>query len=158
MEGSHVLEHNHIACGVFMGSAPLHPELVVRGSFSAVVLCAEEYQPDSKAFHGVQVVRAGIDDGILSNREMDIATNAAREIQPILRSGRNVLITCMEGRNRSGLVAGLAIHILTGWSGETCAKLIRRNRHPLNGGKPLTNSYFMAALMKLRERPQGKTA
>jgi protein-tyrosine phosphatase len=62
---------------------------------------------------------------------------AARRVSRALRRGRRVLLLCVRGRNRSGLLAALAMSYLTGASGRECARRVSRARH-----MALTNQAF----------------
>jgi hypothetical protein len=118
-----------------------------------VVLCAHEYQPADGAFPGVDIVRAPLDDnGTLSPFEGTLATIVALDVQRRVRMGQTVLVTCSQGRNRSGFVTALAITMLTGKSGLEAYRLVRRRRRsPF--GEALTNLGFNMALMQIPSRP-----
>jgi hypothetical protein len=80
--------------------------------FRALVLCANGYQPDSELFgHGIQVIHAPIDDNYdyMSKEDMATAVRAAGCTARFLKEGRPTLVTCMMGRNRSGLICALAL-------------------------------------------------
>lgn len=113
------------------GSAP---PLTARLPFDVVVLAAEEYQPE---LPGYAVLRVPLDDG----PPPDAVTHArilaaARAVAAHVRAGRRVLVTCWMGRNRSGVVAGLALREL-GLPGWRAAERVRRAR---DGA--LTNQHF----------------
>jgi protein-tyrosine phosphatase len=105
--------------------------------FETVVLAAKEYQPLMP--HCFEVLRAWLDDSgpppTPAERTQIHAT--AHEVARRVRSGRRVLVTCMQGRNRSGVIAGLALAEL-GMPRGDAVRLIRALR---NG---LTNPYFLA--------------
>lgn len=103
--------------------------------FDVIVLAAMEYQPD---LPGYEVIRVPLDDG----PPPDSATRgliraAAREIAARVRAGKRVLVTCWQGRNRSGVLAGLAL-VELGFPRSLAVSRIRRLR---NG---LTNAHFRA--------------
>jgi protein-tyrosine phosphatase len=54
-----------------------------------------------------------------------------------VRAGQRVLVTCIMGRNRSGVLAGLALVEL----GMPAREAVRRIEHARNG---LTNPHFRA--------------
>jgi protein-tyrosine phosphatase len=95
-----------------MGSKPEIGRAVGEAGFDLLVLCAEEYQPPAWQFPGVEVIHAPFDDndhtGPLAG-EKKIARSAAKQVALALRNRANVLVTCYAGRNRSGLVSGLAL-------------------------------------------------
>ena len=86
------------------GSAP---PAGVRLPFDVIVLAAMEYQPD---LPGYEVIRVPLDDGPPPNEATRRRIRAAaREIAARVRTGERVLVTCWQGRNRSGVLAGLAL-------------------------------------------------
>jgi protein-tyrosine phosphatase len=65
-----------------------------------------------------------------------------------VRAGRACLVTCQQGRNRSGLVAALALSCLTGAPGATSAEAVRARRaSPF--GEALTNREFVGLLRSI---------
>lgn len=134
---------------LWQGSAlATHHDLRRRG-FAALVLCAEEYQPDASLFPGLDVIHCPIDDTIepLDRRSIGLVNRAAGLVAAHLNAGRRVLVTCMQGRNRSGLVSGLALHMLTGMPGAECVRVVRKGR-----ANALTNPAFAEKLGRLRGR------
>ena len=131
-----------------MGSAPTPgPDLAAR--FGTVVLCAKEYQPRSLGpsdAHPI-ILRARLDDSgpPPTQEELKEAFRTAAEVAARLRAGRRVLVTCMAGRNRSGLVTGLALMGL----GYTAKEVITKIR--LARESALTNVHFVRVL-KMAER------
>jgi protein-tyrosine phosphatase len=123
---SHLLANGRLAQGSF-------PTRGVRLPFDVIVLAAMEYQPD---LPGHEVWHVPLDDGPPpSQAERAWIRAAARGVAQRVRAGQRVLVTCWQGRNRSGVIAGLALTDL-GVPGPQAAQLIRRTR---NG---LTNPYF----------------
>lgn len=104
--------------------------------FDTIVLAAREHQFRMPKFTG-EVIYAPLDDSgpppTLAEREL-IKRTASRVAQRI-RAKRRVLVTCHQGRNRSGVIAGLAL-VELGLPGPRAAERIKRIR---NG---LTNRYF----------------
>lgn len=123
---SYLLANERLA----QGSAPPRG---VRLPFDVIVLAAMEYQPE---LPGHEVWHVPLDDGPPpSTTERAWIRAAARGVAQRVRAGQRVLVTCWQGRNRSGVIAGLALVDL-GHPGPRAAELIRRTR---NG---LTNPYF----------------
>jgi protein-tyrosine phosphatase len=79
--------------------------------FDHLVLCAMEYQLEPALFPGVNVIHAPMnDDGSpMTVDEMRIAVRTAGQVIRHLVSKERVLVTCMQGRNRSGIVTALAL-------------------------------------------------
>ena len=117
--------------------------------FDVIVLCAEEFQPASHiiAKPGTQVVHAPNDDSghPLSREQATVAIAASRVAARAFREGKKVLISCMQGRNRSGLVTALALHRLYGMAGDRCAQYVKQKRE-----NALTNPYFTDFLAKIK--------
>jgi len=105
------IDATRLVKGLWIGSKPELGRAVAESGFDLLVLCAEEYQPPSWQFPGVKVIHAPFDDnetGPLPH-EKEIAKKASARVADALRQGSNVLVTCYAGRNRSGLVCGLAL-------------------------------------------------
>ena len=115
------------------GSAP---PAGVRLPFDVIVLAAEEYQPD---LPGYEVMHVPLDDSGPPPSPTDRARirEAAHQIVNHVRAGRRVLVTCWQGRNRSGVLSGLALVEL----GLPRDRAVQRIRVYRNG---LTNPYFRA--------------
>jgi hypothetical protein len=136
---THLLEDGRLA----QGSAPPPG---ARMPFDVVVLAAREYQPN---LPGYEVLRVPLDDRAPPNHPPDALTQAAihdgaHAIAREVRRGRRVLVTCWQGRNRSGVLAGLAL-VELGVPRLHAATLIRLFRDGL------TNPYFLR--MVVRSRP-----
>lgn len=97
--------------------------------FDTIVLAAMEYQPDMP---GYEVLRVPLDDGPRPDAEtVGRIRSAAHAVANRVRAGRRVLVTCWQGRNRSGVIAGLAMREL-GVPGVLSARRIRRIRNGLH--------------------------
>jgi protein-tyrosine phosphatase len=118
------------------GSAPPR---AVRLPFDAVVLAAKEYQPN---LPGHDVLHVPLNDGPPPTRaERALIRRSANEVARRVRAGQRVLVTCWQGRNRSGVIAGLAL-VELGLPGAQAAQRIRQAR---NG---LTNPYFLEMVVR----------
>lgn len=154
--------------GLWQGSwPPPGPWLAQRG-FTTLVLCAFEYQPPhyihpNHAAHGalgtsaanpwpgVEVIYAPNDDDFEqppSREVLRLAIKAGRIVAARLAQKRKVLVTCNMGKNRSGLVSALGLHLHLGISGEAATRIVQTKR---TGG--LRNPRFIHMLSKLR-RPE----
>lgn len=112
----------------FLGQGDF-PEHQTRFSptFNCLVLCAFERQPPNYVYPDVVVLRAPIDDSLLTHAEAKIASEVAKNVALRIRHGQKVLVTCAMGRNRSGLVSGLTL-ITLGFSAEQAIRRVRRAR------------------------------
>ncbi len=118
---------NRVGPKLWMGSAPSGPDLDWPYPFAVLVLCALEYQPPASAFPSVEVIHAPNDDAAITSTIARNALRAAEQVARLTRSGKCVLVTCIAGRNRSGLVAGLSM-VLNGVPGGEAVKAIQRAR------------------------------
>jgi protein-tyrosine phosphatase len=109
--------------------------------FDVLVLCARELQPESLAFRGT-VIRCPIRDADPTELEHKTVLAAGRAVAKALVGGHRVLVTCAAGRNRSGLVTGLALGLVTRMSATEIIALIRARRRP----DCLTNPAFQRVL------------
>lgn len=120
------------------GSAP---PVGVPLPFDVVVLAAMEYQPELPGF---TVLHVPLDDGPPPDHSTRVRIcGAARRVAEHVQAGDRVLVTCWQGRNRSGVISGLAMRVL-GVPGVQAAERIRRVR---NG---LTNPHFYAMVAGAR--------
>lgn len=128
---------------LYVGIAPPPGPALRKLGWDVLVLCAEEYQPFPQEFPGLEVIRAPNDDADRrpTLKEKDLARDAGIRAAARVREGKRVLVTCMQGRNRSGLVAAIALHYLTGASGEACARKVKAMREGA-----LSNPHFVREL------------
>ena len=133
------------------------------GRFDLVVFCAKEFPPPPQALRDrSRMTRAyfvPLDDSLtpITQDEAFAANQAAIVTAKSLLKGKRVIVTCMKGKNRSGLVTALALHILSGSGGAAALKHVRARRIHVEG-QALTNPSFAELLtnlhpVKSRERP-----
>jgi len=114
------------------GKAP-PPDVLI--PFDVIVLAAMEYQPELPGYH---VIYVPLDDGPPPDKVTRMRIrHAAREIADRVRLGQRVLVTCWQGRNRSGVLSGLALVDL----GVHPIQVVGRIRRLRDG---LTNEHFRA--------------
>ena len=148
---------DEIIKNLWMGAAPPRGGSVLDDGFTVIVLRAEEFQPEANEFPGVkEVIHAGFDDTNDPPPGMfDIAEEAATLVAHYVRAGEKVLVTCMAGLNRSGLVTAWALHKLKGWPGGYCLHTVREKRKPNRrvltpyDPAPLCNKAFQKRLQEL---------
>jgi len=120
--------------GLWQGAIPPEGEELRRAGFQMLVLCAVEHQPSDRKFPGLSVLKVPLTDeaDLVSDQVMRrVVTPAARFVACAIQNGQKVLVTCHAGINRSGLVTGLALQMLTKWSGKACVERIRARRHEM---------------------------
>lgn len=111
-----------------------------------IVLCAQEFQPRQAEYPGIRlVIHAPMTDDDNTDN-FDVAMQAAESVVAEWKKGRTILITCLLGRNRSALVATLAMFFLTGIPVRDLVDHIRSLRRDPMGGTPLTNPAFIQFL------------
>jgi hypothetical protein len=128
--------------------------------FDVVVLTAYEYQPKAGEYGRAHVVHVPLDDmpgkspstgKPPSQYEKALASEAGRAVAGWVRRGKRVLVTCWQGRNRSGWVTGLAL-IELGVPVQKAIDTIREAR----GEDALENPHFVDALREYRPVTQGR--
>lgn len=110
--------------------SPFGDELAKRG-FEVLVLCAEENQHKDMYHGGIQVICApGEDDSRVNRMRRFLPTwiLAAQRVAVLLKAGKKVLVTCMAGLNRSGMVSAMALYLVTGWDGAKCVQHVQQTR------------------------------
>ena len=158
-----MIEATCICPFLYQGSYPPPGFALAKEGFKTLVLCAEEYQPPyvipdffaqvpdfylERPFPGVKVIYAPNDDSStdLPSREvLAKALSAAHEVAFSIKMGKKALVTCWQGRNRSGLVSALTLHFLLGCSGMEAVRIVQRARRGA-----LTNPAFVHVLSHLR--------
>jgi protein-tyrosine phosphatase len=147
-----MLDTSRIHENLHQGSFPPPGNDVAAAGFDVLVLAASEAQPRAGDYPGVRVIHAPFEDEPLESYGYGsappdgllTAKSAADKVAACLQDGKRVLVTCMAGRNRSGLVCGLALHQIHGWSGEHIVNSIQQARP-----QALSNASFAAALRRL---------
>lgn len=119
---TYLLENRRLAQGS-------RPPVGVKLPFDVIVLAAEEYQPDMPGF---EVIRAPLTDHgpPPTDAERVLIRENSRRVARRLRSGKRVLVTCWQGRNRSGVIAGLAL-VELGMPPKLVVQQIRKLRNGL---------------------------
>lgn len=151
------IDAHEIYPGLWQGSAPLEGPVLSQLGFKGLVLCAKEHQPAAERFSGLQVIHAPNDDDfsrLPTREELNIALKAAYQVVDMIRRKETVLVTCWMGRNRSGLVSALALHLMTGKAGFTCMRQVRARR----GRRALGNPGFQQVLTKLPAKDRSQAS
>lgn len=142
------IEATPIAPHLYQGSIPPSGKTLSDARFTMLVLGAREYQPRSENFPGLRtVLHAPLDDDVPTTREIEMAVNAAALVSEEIKRGGKVLVTCIMGRNRSGLIMALALRNLYGFSGKQVVSQVKVMR-PF----ALTNPHFVQILSDLPAR------
>jgi protein-tyrosine phosphatase len=127
------------------GSAPTAEDRL-HERFDVVVLCAYEYQ--NVRLPGVETIRCPLDDDPngppMSVEEVGRAAGTATRVVRRIKAGKRVLVTCYMGRNRSGVVSGLALRAM-GFTPRQCVDIIRMVRGP----NALSNKHFVNLIARM---------
>jgi protein-tyrosine phosphatase len=134
------LDADCVGSRLWVGSVPT--ELVCQ-HFEVVVLAAMEFQHLELACETVRVPLD--DDGYPSGDDRRRALEAARVVHRHREEGRRVLVTCAQGKNRSALIAALAL-MLEGSDATTAIAKVRDGRKLPMGLKALENDGFVQFL------------
>ena len=143
---------SRILGNLWMGDAP-PIGYGVKQYFDHLVLCAMEYQLDPALFPGVNVIHAPMnDDGSpMTVDEMKIAVRTAGQVIRHLKNKERVLVSCMQGRNRSGIVTALALCLGAKHMPQQAVQRIRFARGP----NAMKNRDFLWFLQKYCSRSEG---
>lgn len=141
---------SRIAPKLYQGSLPPSSALLRAQSIETIVLCAAELQPDDRQFgEGIEVLRCPFNDNqsLPSVATLDAIKRTASAVAARVRARKRVLVTCAQGRNRSGLVTALALTDLYGISGQEAVACVQRARE-----HALSNPLFTAILSGIPAR------
>jgi protein-tyrosine phosphatase len=136
------LDINKVANGLYQGAWPPFGDQLAKCGFDILVLCAKENQYE-ELYHGMHVILAPGDDDLRPERMkhyLPAWKTAAEQVAQHVKNGKTVLVTCMAGLNRSGMVTAMALYLLTGWSGSDVVNHIQMCR------KALCNNTFASWL------------
>lgn len=131
--------NDHVVENLYMGGGWLPIETMRR--FDAICLCADEVAPSTSDLVGRSVVRCWLRDCKPKGSELNRARVAADYVARHITAGSRVLVTCLGGLNRSGLVVGLALREL-GYDAEEAIRLVRAARGPF----ALSNKHFVEVI------------
>lgn len=152
--------------GHWQSGFPLPFDQVPKAGVDVVVLCATDAQPGPQEIANLRRVYPDL-GGILcpfedteSQRSLPniirIANKAADAAMARIQAGKNILVTCAAGRNRSGLVSALVLMRRRNLSGQEAVAWVREKRNAAFGDEPmaLSNQMFSRYLSSL-PRPGG---
>lgn len=137
-----MLDASNIAPRLWMGGKPPFDRDLPR--IDVLALCARELQPAQVAFHG-HVLRCPLIDDHLDKTMISRALMTAHTVAQCLLQRKSVLVTCSQGRNRSGLIVGLALGYITRMTADQLVDLIRTRRR-ISG--VLSNEAFVEYLRR----------
>jgi protein-tyrosine phosphatase len=125
-----MIDADLVAKNLAIGATPPEGVELAKKGVALLVLAAKEHQPPPSHFPNVLVIRAPFVDQFfdpLSKGTLKKLDKVADKIAETMKEGGMVLVTCYAGKNRSGLLAGLALRKL-GVDGKDAVKAIQKNR------------------------------
>lgn len=131
---------------IYMGGAP---PIKMRSDFTDIFLCAREYQPDSHLFGEARVHQYPFFDDyqkVTPDEFKQIALAVAAACHAVENGGK-ILITCMAGLNRSGLVTALTLMKVKHMRAMEAIFTVRMARGP----RALSNPIFESIIKKVGE-------
>lgn len=154
---SELFDCDRVSGTLWVGSLPpLDSRL--RATVDVVAFTAEEHQPPRQKLQYLISIKAPLsDDGYpLKPKQWKAAVKAAERIRHYLDLGERVLVTCHAGRNRSALVAAMALMMpphmnMASIQTPACVRseqaiaLVRKARGPFT----LSNASFVQHLRSL---------
>ncbi len=111
-----------------------------------LVLAAAEYRPPATEFSGLElVIHAPLTDLMRPPTPLELANawRASLDVADAVRAGRQVIVTCWEGRNRSALIVAFAMLQL---SNDKPDEVIRRLR--VLRADSLSNLWFVDEILR----------
>ncbi len=154
---SPVADASEVIPNLWIGSAPPIGMHVRNNGFTHLILTAQEYQPWQQCYYRVSVIHAPFDDDgdFMTTDEKRIALSAGLTVARLLKERDNkILSTCHQGRNRSSLVAGIAMVCGMGIPVIKTISLIRAAR----GFSAFRNPHFVTYLKSIEGSLKSKKA
>jgi Dual specificity phosphatase, catalytic domain len=143
-----MIDAHEITRGLWQGSAPPQGRTLMLAGFDVLVLAAMEIQPPPQAYPDIDIARIALDDEKLTYAQLCEALVLSSRIARAISGGAKVLVTCAQGRNRSGLISALVLMRLRGCNGLEAIRMIRIKRmSPF--GKAMTNNSYNDALTQI---------
>lgn len=143
---------SRIAPRLWMGPRPPTGTAVADAGFDLLILCAKELFPGQPKllYPRVQVIYCPLDDtdAGMSFGEQGIVRLWGNAIADRVLNESRILVTCNQGRNRSGVVCAAAVARLFEIPGVDAVAWVKRQRDPALpiGQAALTNPHFVRFL------------
>jgi protein-tyrosine phosphatase len=119
---------NQLVPGLFIGPVPPEGDTLATLGINVLVLCADENKDPSKYSNITVLVAPGSDADPMRAHDDKRWYAAGIDVAQRVTAGQRVLVTCMQGQNRSGFVCAVAMHRLRGWSGTRSVQYVRKHR------------------------------
>lgn len=140
---------SRIAPKQYQGSRPPVGLSLYEQGIQVLVLCEAEWQPSAVDFPNILVIHCPLEDELepMAYEDRVQVTDVAREVTALLSRNLRTLVTCYQGRNRSGLVNAMVLMNRYGITGDEAIRRVRVAR-PTS----LVNPHFCEAIRKTPPR------
>lgn len=116
---------------LYQGSFPPVGDALSREhGFDVVVLCAFE-NPNQGQYTDIEVIEAigdDVEEWPIDEESLVRWQEAAKLVADRIKEGKRVLVTCVAGLNRSGIVTAMALNHIYGWSGDRACTYVQSKR------------------------------
>lgn len=115
---------------LWQGAIPPRGKFLASKGFDVLILATREHQ-DAGWYDNIEIVHAPSNDDDRPHRIHEFIPlwkETAKRVAGLVRAGKKVLVTCLAGHNRSGIIVAFALHELTGKNGFECVEHIRSRR------------------------------
>ena len=132
----------------YQGSLPPAGKLLESRGFGLLILAAIEHQLPGADFGAVEVLRVPLDDDYvtpLTPREVQMVRGAVMIASRRIAEKRRVLVTCAQGRNRSGLISALMLMRYRSMNPREAIMTVQAARHTA-----LQNPQFIKAVLETK--------
>lgn len=146
----HVPNYSLVYPRIYMGGAVVDADGIFE-AFDVVVLSASEWQPEvippDRTKDVLRINMHDVDSHLALGPEVRSKLGSlVSTLEKLYREEKRILITCMAGMNRSGLVTALLMMRALGHTPKTAISLIRDARGP----SALSNPTFVRYIESLR--------
>jgi protein-tyrosine phosphatase len=138
---------DEVVPGLWQGDWPYPSDLSM---FDIVISATAEGRPPVPSLRpGAWHIHVPIHDHEMD--QPDLVRDVARQVSMVHAEGRNVLVHCAQGLNRSGVIVARAL-MFEGWPVEDAIRVVRQAR----GAYALSNPWFVAWLQQEAVSPVSK--
>lgn len=150
---------DHLDMGGWPDAGAIGYDLLVLCSIEGLAMLGYPSERQTARMYGCETLHAPFYDGPVSQEVSEQAERASAVVARAVRGGDRVLVTCFEGRNRSGLVVALALlRLFPAMSPDAVIRLIKNRRWAPSGYSALTNQDFVDYIRRWRSIGHGRLA
>lgn len=125
-----VYEATKMYDGLYQGGVPPGGRILSDAGVDTLVLAAKE-NADASIYNGVKIILAPGEDTTIAKdlkNYVQMWESAAELVAQEVESGKNVLVTCISGYNRSGIIVCMTLCKLTGMTGKQAVEHVQSRR------------------------------